>query len=131
MESSNLETLQTAYEALVAGRLEAVVGMFARDIRAHVPGRSPVAGDYEGADAVAGYVAKLMELCQGTLRFQVHSLMAAEDEHGTVLINDKAERPGKSLDLNNVHVWHLGDGQLKEIWIYPGDLYAWDEFWSD
>jgi ketosteroid isomerase-like protein len=130
MESSNLETLRTAYEALVAGDLQAVVSMFAPDIKAHVPGRSPVAGDYEGVDAVSGYVAKLMELSEGTLRFQTHSLMA-EGEHGAVLINDKAERPGKSLDANNVHVWHLGDGKLREIWIYPGDVYAWDEFWSD
>jgi ketosteroid isomerase-like protein len=130
MESSNLETLRTAYEALVAGDLQAVVSMFAPDIKAHVPGRSPVAGDYEGVDAVSGYVAKLMELSEGTLRFQTHSLMA-EGEHGAVLINDKAERPGKSLDANNVHVWHLGDGKLREIWIYPGDVYAWDEFWSE
>lgn len=32
--------------------------------------------------------------------------------------------------MNNVHVWQMTDGILSEIWIYPGDLYAWDEFWS-
>jgi len=24
----------------------------------------------------------------------------------------------------------VDDGTLDEIWIYPGDQYAWDEFWS-
>ena len=130
MDNANLELLRGGYEALVAGNLGVVVGLFDETVKAHVPGRSPVAGDYDGVDAVVGYVSKLMELSGGTLRFATHSLLA-DEEHGVVLINDKAERPGKSLDANNIHVWHLGGGKLKEIWIYPGDLYAWDEFWSD
>lgn len=130
MDNHNLETLRVGYEALVAGNLGVVVGLFDESVKAHVPGRSPVAGDYDGVDAVVGYVSKLMELSAGTLRFKTHALMA-DEEHGLVLINDKAERPGKSLDANNIHVWHLGGGKLKEIWIYPGDLYAWDTFWSD
>jgi hypothetical protein len=32
--------------------------------------------------------------------------------------------------VNNVHVWHVGDGKLSEIWIYPGDVYARDDFWG-
>ena len=46
-------------------------------------------------------------------------------------MTDRAERAdGRALAMNNVHVWHVGDGRLREIWIYPGDLYAWDDFWS-
>lgn len=130
MDNPNLETLRVGYEALVAGNLDTVVGLFDEGIKAHVPGRSPVAGDYDGVEQVVGYVSKLMELSGGTLRFQTHCLMA-DEEHGVALINDKAERPGKALDSNNIHAWHLGGGRLNEIWIYPGDLYAWDAFWSD
>jgi ketosteroid isomerase-like protein len=126
---SNLETLRGAYAALVAGDVETLVGFFAPDAKAHVPGRSPVAGDYEGLEQVLGYIGKLGELSGGTLRFDVHSLLA-DDTHGVALINDRAERGGRTLDVDNVHVWHLSDGKLREIWIYPGDVYAWDEFWS-
>ncbi len=126
---SNLETLRGAYAALVAGDVESLVAFFAPDARAHVPGRSPVAGDYDGLEQILGYIGKLGELSGGTLRFEVHSLLA-DDSHGVALINDRAEREGRTLDVNNVHIWHLSDGKLREIWIYPGDVYAWDEFWS-
>ena len=46
------------------------------------------------------------------------------------LVKDLAERGDRFLAMNNVHVWHFTDGAPSEIWIYPGDLYAWDEFWS-
>lgn len=126
----NLETLQTGYHALVTSDLGVMIGLLADDVKAHVPGKSVVAGEYEGLEAVVGYVSKLLELSDATLRFETHAVLAAGD-HGIVLINDKAEREGKEpLDMNNVHVWHVGDGKLREIWIFPGDLYVWDEFWS-
>ena len=126
---SNLDTLRGAYDALVSGDVPALITFFAPDVKAHVPGKSQVAGDYDGLEQVLGYVGKLGELSGGTLRFEVHSLLA-DDTHGVALINDKAEREGKTLDVNNVHAWHLSDGKLQEIWIYPGDVYAWDDFWG-
>lgn len=127
----NQEILQTGYHALVTSDLGVIIGLLAEDVKAHVPGRSQVAGEYDGMEAVVGYVSKLMELSDATLRFETHIVQADDEGHGIVLINDKAEREGKdSLDMNNVHIWHVGDGKLKEIWIYPEDLYAWDEFWS-
>lgn len=126
----DLEVLQTGYEALVNTDLAVIIGLLAEDVVAHVPGRSQVAGEYVGMEAVVGYVSTLMELSDATLRFQTHSVQT-DGRHGVVLINDKAERDGKTpLDMNNVHVWHVSEGKLKEIWIYPEDLYQWDEFWA-
>ncbi len=126
---SNLETLRGAYDALVSGDVPTLITFLAPDVKAHVPGKSQVAGDYDGLEQVLGYVGKLGELSGGTLRFEVHSLLA-DDTHGVALIKDSAERAGKTLNLNNVHAWHLSDGKLQEIWIYPGDVYAWDDFWG-
>ncbi len=105
------------------------MALLADDVKAHVPGRSPVAGDYDGKEAVGGYVARLAELSGGTLRFQPHDVTASE-AHAVGLVKDLAERGDKVLDMNNVHVWHVGAGRLSEIWVYPGDVYAWDDFWS-
>ena len=105
------------------------MALLSDDVKAHVPGRSPVAGDYDGKEAVGGYVARLAELSGGTLRFQPHDVTVSE-AHAVGLVKDLAERGDKVLDMNNVHVWHVAAGQLSEIWIYPGDVYAWDDFWS-
>jgi ketosteroid isomerase-like protein len=126
---SNVEVLRRLYDALAEGDFEAVMGLMADDISAHVPGKSQVAGEYEGKEAVGGYVGKLAELSGGTLRFEPHDVMAS-DGHGVGLVKDLAERGERKLAMNNVHVWHVSDGAVREIWVYPGDLYAWDEFWS-
>ena len=129
MPEPNMDVLRRAYEALASGDFGTLMGLLADDVKAHVPGRSPVAGDYDGKDAVGGYVAMLGELSGGTLRFEPHDV-AASEAHSVGLVRDLAERGDKTLDMNNVHVWHVAAGQLSEIWIYPGDLYVWDEFWS-
>jgi hypothetical protein len=129
MADSNLDVVRKAYEALGAGDFGTLMGLLSDDVKAHVPGRSPVAGDYDGKEAVGGYVAKLGELSGGTLRFEPHDVTASE-AHAVGLVRDLAERDGRTLAMNNVHVWHVAAGRLSEIWIYPGDVYAWDEFWS-
>jgi ketosteroid isomerase-like protein len=129
MDDPDFDVLNRVYEALAAGDFATVMSFMSADIAAHVPGRSPVAGEYLGKDAVAGYVATLAERSGGTLRFEPHAVMVT-GRHGAGLVRDMAERAGKVLDMNNVHVWHVVDGTLTEIWIHPGDQYAWDEFWS-
>jgi ketosteroid isomerase-like protein len=127
---ANLNVLQNLYRALAAGDFGAVLGLLPDHVKGHVPGRSPVAGDYDGKAALGGYVGRLAELSGGTLRFEPHDVLASEG-HGVGLVRDLAERGTKQLAMNNVHVWHCRDGVLDEIWVYPGDLAAWDEFWSD
>ena len=135
MAASDLDLMRTAYDALVSGDIPLLFSLMEDDVAAHVPGRSPVAGEYAGKQAVLGYVATLGELSGGTLRFELHDLLTGEGHagqgHAAALVTDRAERAdGRALDMNNVHAWHVGDGRLREIWIYPGDLYAWDDFWS-
>ncbi len=129
MDDTNRQVLQALYDALGAGDFGAVLGYLSDDVIGHVPGNSPVAGDYVGKEAVAGYVGQLAERSGGTIRFQPRTVLVAGDR-GVGLLRDLAERDGKSLAMDNVHVWRMGDGTLDEIWIYPGDQYAWDDFWS-
>jgi len=129
MADTNLDVLRKVYDALAASDFETLMGLLSDEVTAHVPGRSPVAGDYVGKEAVAGYVGKLAELSGGTLRFEPHDVTVSDD-HGVGLVKDLAEREGRTLAMNNVHVWQMTDRVPTIIWIYPGDLYAWDEFWS-
>ena len=128
-DDTNRQVLQGLYDALGAGDFGGVLGFLSDDVIGHVPGNSPVAGDYMGKEAVAGYVGQLAERSGGTIRFQPRTVLVAGDR-GVGLLRDLAEREGKTLAMDNVHVWRMGDGTLDEIWIYPGDQYAWDDFWS-
>jgi uncharacterized protein len=129
MEDANFEVLHKVYDALAIGNFVGLMSLVSNDITLHVPGRSSVAGDYAGKAAVADYVTELAERSGGTLRFEPHAVVCT-GEHGVGLVRDLAERDGRTLAMNNVHIWHVVDGTPTEIWIYPGDLYAWDDFWS-
>jgi len=125
----NEDLMKKGYEAFGSGDLDAVRELFADDIVWHVPGRSPLAGDYKGKEEVLGFLAKTMEMTGGTFKLDVHDVMAG-DEHGVALTTATAEREGKRLSNRAVQVVHIRGGKLTESWFHPEDQYAVDEFWS-
>jgi len=103
---------------------------FAEDIRWHVPGKGPFAGDYEGlAQVLKSIFGRLAEVSGGTFSVELHDVLA-NDEQAVVLYTARAERAGKRWEDNAVNVQHIRDGKVTEVWTYPFDLYAFDEFWS-
>jgi ketosteroid isomerase-like protein len=102
---------------------------WAADIRYHIPGRSPVAGDYEGTAQVLELFTRISDLSGGTFRVELHDAVA-NDEHSVALFTARAERAGKQLEDNAVLTAHIHDGNVTEVWVQATDLYAFDEFWS-
>jgi ketosteroid isomerase-like protein len=129
MAHPNEDVLRRGYEAFAKADMPAVQAFFADDIVWHVPGRSPMSGDYKGAQEVMGFLGKSMEQTRGTFGLEVHDLLA-DDEHGVALVVARGQREGKTLEDRQVHVLHLREGKVTEFWAHPGDQYAIDEFWS-
>jgi ketosteroid isomerase-like protein len=129
MAHPNAELVSRGYEAFGRGDLDTVMTLFADDIVWHVPGRSPIAGEYHGKDGVLAFFGKLMEETGGTFRLSVHDV-AATDRHALAIIDGHAERHGKSYDFHAIHVWHLRDGKAEVFRGVPIDAYADDEFWQ-
>jgi hypothetical protein len=130
----NLRVLGDLYGLLSAGDFEAFLTSLSNDISVAVPGRSQIAGQYEGGGEVAVWLRRRIELSGGTLRFEPPQSLAADSEHGFALVTEFAERGDRFLNIGNVHVWDMQvrpDGEMRLYWItYPGEQYAWDEFWS-
>ncbi len=129
MAHPNEDLLRRGYDAFGKGDMAALAELFADDIVWHVPGNNPLTGDYKGRDSVLGFFGKSAELAGGTLKVEVHDILA-NDEHGVALTHDTAQRGGKSLDDNAVQVFHIRDGKVVESWLYAGDQAANDKFWS-
>jgi uncharacterized protein len=102
---------------------------FAEDIRWHFAGRSSISGDYHGVAEVTDWLGRVFELSEGTIRLEVHDLVA-NDDHAVALLTVHAERAGKRLAQNCAQVFHVRDRRATESWTYPADQYANDEFWS-
>lgn len=129
MAHPNEDLLRKGYEAFSAGNIQALDDVFAEDILWHVGGRSSLAGDYKGRQEVYGFFGKLAEGTGGTLRLEIHDVLA-NDHHGVALVHSSGQREGKMLDDNALHVFELEGGKVKEFWGYPGDQYTVDEFWG-
>jgi len=130
MAHPNEQQLRDGYAAFQRGDLDALRNQFlAEDMVWHAGGNNQLSGDYRGVDEVLGLFGKNMELSGGTFRVEVHDVLA-NDGHAVVLGHVTADREGKRLDQNYVHVSHLRDGKLTESWIHNVDEAANDEFWG-
>jgi uncharacterized protein len=129
MGHPNEDLARKGYAAFGSGDMDTLNEIFADDLVWHVGGKSSLAGDYRGKDAVFGFFAKTMELSSGTFRLDIHDILA-NDDHIVALTTTTGEHDGKSLHDNGVQVLHVKDGKVTESWFHPGDQQAVDEFWG-
>jgi uncharacterized protein len=129
MTHPNVDLLQRGYEAFGTGDMDTVLGIFADDIAWHVSGTSRISGDYRGHAEVMAFFGRLFELSDGTLRLDVHDILA-NDEHGVVLITTHAQNATGTLADRQVHVWHLANGKATEFWGFAEDQAREDVFFG-
>ncbi|MFI6458470.1 nuclear transport factor 2 family protein [Streptosporangium amethystogenes] len=128
----NAQTVRDFYEALDKGDLDAATALLTDDSVLHVPGRSTNTGTYEGQEAVIGFVVKAATLSQGTLRLDVHRVLA-DDKAAVALATYTATRSDRSVPLENnlAHVITMRDGKIAESWLHSRDQYEVDAFWGE
>jgi ketosteroid isomerase-like protein len=78
---------------------------------------------------VLGYFGRLAELTEGTYRVELHDVLG-NDEHVVTMHRASAQRHGRTLADAAVHVCHVADGQITEVWTMFGDQYLVDQFWT-
>ena len=129
MSKSNREIIRKAYQDFATGNIPAVFAAFDPDITWHVPGHSPLSGDYTGHDQIGGFFQHTMELSGGAFSIDVHNVLSDGDlVVGLVTVN--ARRNGIGASFPEVHVWRLKDGKATEFREYQGDEQREDRFWS-
>ena len=104
----NLERARAGYAAFATGDMATINDLLADDTVWHSGGANILAGDYEGKEAVLGYMARLMQETGGTFRNEIHDILA-NDEHGVALVNATGERNGKMLNTPIIHIFHMRD----------------------
>ncbi len=125
----NLDVLRRGYQAFGDGDMDTLRELIAPDVVWHVQGFGKLDGDYEGIDATLGFFGRLAEETGGTLRLEVHDMLA-NDEHGVALSTVHATRGGKTQAAQAVNVHHLRDGRVAESWGAPVDPQQQLDFWS-
>jgi ketosteroid isomerase-like protein len=123
------DLIRRGFDAFGKGDMDTLRELFDPDIAYHVPGRNPLAGDYQGPDQVLGLFARIFEVSGGTFQAELHDAVA-NDEHAVALFTARGQREGATLEDRQVLVSHVRDGRLAEVWVLATDLYAFDAFFS-
>src|SRR5262249_29832688 len=98
--------IRQGYDAFARGDVEAVLGLLNPDIIWHVPGRSPLSGEYRGHDEVVGFLVRTMELSAGTFTMDIGDVLVS-GQTVVVLCTVSAQRGGRSWSSPEVHVWRV------------------------
>ena len=129
-EDRYVSLVRKGYAAFNSGDIETLMSLFSHDVVQHVPGTSPLAGDYKGVESVLGYYAKLGELTDGT--FRAHLIDAHGDGRGhvTSLHQVIATRGGVTrVSRGSIVFTFLGD-KVTELLELRADLAGDDAFLS-
>jgi ketosteroid isomerase-like protein len=127
-EDRYLALVRKGYAAFNTGDIETLVQLMSHDVIQHVPGTSPLSGDYKGVEAVLGYYAKLSEITDGTAR--AHLIDVHGDGHGHVVAYHQiiATRNGVTrVARGSILFTFLGD-KVTDLLDLAGDLAGDDAF---
>jgi uncharacterized protein len=122
----NVARIRDGYAAFAKGDFAVLNDLFAENVIWHVGGHNQLSKDYRGRDETYGFFGKLMELTDGSFHLDLHAVFA-DDEHGVALVVGTASRGGKSVTINEAHVFHLRDGRVTEFWDATTDEAAFDD----
>ena len=128
--SGNAVIVRRGYEAFNRGDLETLTGLFGDDVSWHTPGRSPLAGDVVGREAVFARLGLYVAETGGTFKADLKRVLTDEDGRVIGIHHNVAERDGKHLDVYCCVVFELEGGRIVDGREHFYDLPAWDAFWS-
>lgn len=99
------------------------------DVKWHVTGTNPLAGDFVGIDAVVGAMRRYGEYSHHSLELDTQSLFADAD-HAVAIHRATGRRDGIGYEAHEIDVFHLSGGLITEFWSFSEDQNATDAFWS-
>jgi ketosteroid isomerase-like protein len=129
-EHPNARLIKRLHKALAHGDyVPRVSELFSEHVVWHLPGGGPLSGEHEGRDAVLTAMQEFERLSEGTIRIDVHDILAS-DEHAVALLRATGSRGNKRYDSLEIDVYHISNGRVTEFWSFAEDQRLTDEFWS-
>jgi hypothetical protein len=127
--AENDALVRAIFDAFARREGFALRGLFAEDAVWTVPGRGVMAGVYRGRDEIFRFLARLPKETGGTYGSSLRDVLAS-DERAAALYTAKGSRHGRTLELDQVLLFRIDDGLVREVLALPSDPEAFEEFWA-
>src|SRR5215472_2492461 len=125
----NLEFVQQAYRAMADGDIPWLYAHTAEDVVFQQGGTFPTAGTFRGREAMFGHFNAFMTLVEGRFGIEPVDLLAS-DERVAAVIRVTIGLRGREIVFDEIHLWRVEDGLLREMHALPFDPYAVDAFFA-
>jgi len=118
-EHPNVTTVKRLTKAVFDQDREVLTEVFREDLRFHLRGPYPKAGDHDGVDGFLDVLGSIFEATGGDIQLEQKFCLAtegwaAEWEHATL------GRNGKTLESDNAFVYRFDGGRIAEMWMFLG-----------
>src|SRR5206468_7396701 len=97
----NAAIMRRAYEAFNTGDINTLTELFDESAVWHLPGRSSMANDYQGREAILAYFGQIGQETGGTFQAELQHLLADDDGRAAGTQRSTAERDGKRPAVGN------------------------------
>ncbi len=129
VEDAYESVVRRAYQDFESGDLDLLGTVMAQDVVWHEPGRSSLAGDYKGPEAVLGFLRRLKEQSGGTFNIEILEVVS-QPERAVVFQRETAKRESNVLDVIAAVDFEIHHSKITEVTVYQADSYQFDEFWE-
>lgn len=102
---------------------------FAEDATWVVPGSSVMAGTHTGREAIFQFLGRLPKETGGTYSSSLIDVLAS-DHRAAALYHARGERNGRQIDIEQVLLFRIEDGLIREVVALPSDPAEFDRFWA-
>ncbi len=107
----------------------ALRGLFAEDAVWTVPGQGVMAGVFRGREEIFRFLTRLPKETGGTYSSSLHDVLSSPDR-AAALYTARGTRRGRTLELDQVLLFRIEDGLVREVLALPSDPEAFEAFWS-
>ena len=129
MDNDQAALVRRGFAAFANQDMDTLQQLFADDAVWHASGNNILSGDYKGRDEIFGMFGRLLEGTQGSFQQEVHAVTQGDD-HVVAITTATASRNGKTMNSNNVLVFHVAGDKVTEVWNTPFDQARMDDFWA-
>jgi ketosteroid isomerase-like protein len=88
-----------------------------------------MAGTFRGREAIFRFLARLPKETDGTYGSRLVDVLASE-ERAAALYRAHGTRRGRTLDIDQVLLFRIEGGLVREVLALPSDPQAFEEFWA-
>ena len=127
--AENEAIVRRIFEAFALKEGFALRGLFAEDAEWHVPGSGVMAGVYRGRDEIFRFLARLPRETEGTYSSELVDVLAS-DRRAAALYRARGSRCSRTLELDQLLLFTIETGLVREVLALPSDPEAFESFWA-